>query len=246
MTKTLVPISTDDAATLSGLQKNSRTSVESYRLWFEYLRRATTRKELKVNRGYYKTWDLREKETFMYWWERIGQQVTLDRKRIPALIVSSDNANLIKQNTHINIAIPNNITATEAGELVRKLLLKNNHSRKIQVKYPEIRSGAEIRHLSLRSYLVCYDCYQFLLHHSDNSNAIELLKFVRRVYHKQYKLGKIIKDPLPSTLCGIGENPKNFEHVCRADDAQALNTVKRYVTKADQIIRSVAEGHFPD
>ncbi len=153
---------------------------------------------------------------------------------------------MVRQNTHINIAIPNNITATEAGELVRKLLLKNNHSRKIQVQYPEIRSGAEIRHLSLRTYLVCYDCYQHLLHNSDNLNLIELLKFVRRVYHAQYKLGKIIKDPLPSTLCGIGENPKNFEYVSRADDGQALNTVKRYVTKADQIIRSVAEGNFPD
>ncbi len=246
MANTLVPKSTYFQATLSGLEKNSRSSIESYRLWYEYLMRASTRKELKVNHPYYKTWDLRDKESFKYWWDRIGKQVTMDRKKIPALIVSPVNAKLVKQNTHINIAIPNNITATEAGELVRKLLLKNNHSRKIQINYPEIRDGAEIRHLSLRSYLVCYDCYQHLLHNSDNHSYIELLKFVRSVYHAQFKLGKIIKDPLPSTLCGLGFDPKNFDHVTRADDAQALATVKRYVAKADQIIKSVAEGKFPD
>ncbi len=246
MSKSLVPLALDYSDRFSAFANKSRNSKETYRLWYEYLDRARCRLDLTINTDYYRVWNLRENEQFYKWWERTGQNVTVDKNKIPAVVINPDNINTISPSTHINIAIPFNLTATEAGELVRKLLLSNNFKRQSIIDYPEIRKGAEIRHLSLRSYLICYDCYQAMLHNTSKVSYIELLKYVRRAYSLQYKLGKKLKDRLPSTLCGIGPDPKSFEHVSTKDDSQALATLRRYIIKADQIIRSVAEGHFPD
>ena len=58
------------------LLKNRTHSRESYRLWFEFLKRAIARDRNSVKLKLYKSWGDVESLSFNKWWDEIGNAVT--------------------------------------------------------------------------------------------------------------------------------------------------------------------------
>lgn len=225
---------------------NRANDRESYRLWFEFLKRAVSDPSVKVNLAIYKAWGRFAEQGFETWWRKTGSSVTgLEKQTFLEVVDQID-----KDSNDLYIRIPASVTTTQATSQLRAIL--SDRQRKAEaLKSPlRIRAGAEIRHAAFRSYLVTYDAHRLLSSRTQSLvSGKALLQEVRDLYADRLvrSIGGVSRgsqiDALPSPLYG---RPGLSQGVDRDTDAQAIATVLRYLKKANEVVRNVAQGKFPD
>lgn len=227
--------------------RNRIQSKESYRLWFEFLRRAIEDPSIKIDQTTYKAWGDVKSYKFGVWWRDIGSKVINLDEQLSVSVVEV--APRTDKSSYL-IRVPKTLTSTQAGNLVRKLLIERRHAPgalKLQLR---IREGAEIRASTFRAYLHTYDAHKELVAKLGvkGATARRLLIAVRRFYLdrvKKYETHNRKVDNLPQPLF-TGLNRKNFEHFDVLESATATAAVSRYLREARKIIANVAKGRFPD
>lgn len=224
-------------------------SKEAYRLWYEFLRRAIQRDAQAVDMSKYAQWGDVANTSFTKWWQQTGWPLV---KRNRVEIVRSGT---VVDESCLLISVPKSLTATDAGNIVRKLLLDHYaqaaHKPKRQTG-PQLTEGKEIKVRSFRAYLVTYDAYQRLLALQAAGKLTEvgknktsklklpaklLLDEVRKTYaakRQRYSKGVVKVDSLPNALADTADNY-----------AGALRAISRYAAHAEAIVRNVARGDFP-
>jgi hypothetical protein len=220
---------------------------ESYRLWFEFLKRAIDDPVVTVQLSTYKSWGKVQEMSFDTWWKKIGSSITsLDQQTYVERVTA-----IPKNSSDLFFRIPNSITTTQAVNQLRAMLTDLGHKSESIKSTLIIREGSEIRHHAVRAYLVTYDANKFLLGKSNRGRVKgkDLLQLVRDQYAQrmvQY-IGSVHRgsqvDSMPSALYGSRGVTKAVDP---NTDAQAIATVQRYLKKANEIIHHVANGRFPD
>ena len=235
--------------------KNS-TSKEAYRLWYEFLRRALRSNASAVDMARYAAWGDVANTAFTKWWQQTGWPLVAGSR-----VEIVDGKQAVRDNCLL-VSIPKSLNATDAGNVVRKLLLKHyaeiKHTPKRQTG-AQLTEGAEIKVRSFRAYLVTYDAYQRLLvlqaagklgevgknrtgKRGRPATALQvpgklLLEEVRKTYaakQQRYSKGIVKVDALPTALANTAYNY-----------AGALKAVRRYLANAEKVIQNVAKGEFP-
>lgn len=226
--------------------RNRAQSMESYRLWFEFLRRALDDKSTKVDMTIYKSWGDVQNYKFGVWWRDVGSKViNLDGQLEVSII---DSAPRVEKASYL-IRVPKTLTSTQAGNLVRKLLIERGHVAEKLKSSLRVREGAEIRASTYRAYLHTYDKNKQLIakHGERHATARNLLIALRRHYldrAKKYENHNWRVDNLPQPLF-TGLNRKNFDRFDVLESATATAAVSRYLREARKLIANVSIGRFP-
>lgn len=220
---------------------------ESYRLWFEFLKRAMNDSTVKLDKGKYTAWGDYAMLSFDSWWRQIGSAATSLEQQTFIEVVTK----IPKNSTDLFIRIPAAVTTTQAVNQLRAILSGAKRKATALETALRIREGAEIRHAAFRAYLVTYDAHQVLSRNCNGKRVSgdDLLREVRKLYSERtvkfmarVNAGQRV-DELPPSL--YGKKGASLR-VIRFDDAQAIAAVQRYLKKANEIIGNVAEGRFPD
>ncbi len=226
--------------------RNRAQSKESYRLWFEFLKRAIEDPSTRVALRVYQSWGDVQKYKFGVWWRDIGSKVINSDDQLAVSVVES--APRLEKASYL-IRVPKTLTSTQAGNRVRKLLIERGHVAINLKSSLRVREGAEIRASTYRAYLHTYDTHKKLVANRGAKFATprNLLIAVRRFYLdrvKRYANHNRKVDNLPLPLF-TGLNQRNFDHFDVLESATATAAVSRYLREARRIIASVAKGRFP-
>ena len=225
----------------------SRThSKESYRLWFEFLKRALAHDRASVKLQLYKSWGDVESYKFDKWWTEIGSHViNLDMKssvEIATDTFADDSSYLIR--------VPKSLNSTQAATQLRLLLTKSNHKPIFDKNILMVNGESEIRHSVFRAYLHTYDRHRELVLKNDGKRVTnkETLIAVRKFYiarYEKYKNRNWQADNLPSPLY-TAMNMDNLDDVHVLDSTTAISSIARYLREAEKIIEAVKNGKFPE
>jgi hypothetical protein len=229
----------------SNRRQNRTNSKESYRLWFEFLKRAIDNPNVKVELKHYKAWGDVSKYKFDKWWKEIGSKV-IDLDNQSTVSFATDGAT--EEGSYL-VRIPKTLTSTEAANQLRQLLLESNHKQVVLQSKLKIRHGAEIRPLTYRIYLITYDIWLDLTVKSDGKKVTykQVMIAVRKFYlarAAKHKNSKRRFDKLPSNL-QTAMNDKNLDDVDVLASSQVIATISRYVKETHKIMDNVAKGTFP-
>jgi hypothetical protein len=210
---------------------------EAFRLWFEYLRVALrssnpdVRKALKRSASYYKPWGNIATSRFDQWWREKGHLFEerstvrrLNRREAP----TDANALVIE----IPLTQPRAKLIAQIREIIQNAspVQKPSKGRMRPVAQYRLTAGAEPRLLALREMLTVYrDVY---LKNKDLGGS-DLLKTVHDFYRgrKNKRWAKVPTPLLYDEKYG--------------DNSTALRNMRRYITKAEQVMINVANGEFP-
>jgi hypothetical protein len=224
----------------------SRThSKESYRLWFEFLKRALAHDRASVKLQLYKSWGDVESYKFDKWWTEIGSHViNLDMKssvEIATDTFADDSSYLIR--------VPKSLNSTQAATQLRLLLTKHGHKPLVEKSNLKINGDNEIRHSVFRAYLHTYDRHRELVLKNNGKKVTnkETLIAVRKFYitrYAKYKNRNRLADNLPMPLY-TAMNMDNLDDVHVLDSTTAISAVARYLREAEKIIDAVKKGTFP-
>ena len=226
----------------------SRTNgKEAIRLWFEYLKRAASASNLKINDKYYDGWGDYKNTKFEKWWKENGEKLLPKSK-----VAIAKNATQKKE--FIQLSIPITLTPTDAANQVRDFLISHykeiGHIPKPKRNYT-LTEGAEIKVSALRAYLHTYDAHQQLISTTlkDKVTAKELLAEVRRFYlarSEKWKNTKRRVEGLPPALAGDIVYDKATNSVkTRGSDIGAERAIRRYLAIANNLVHAAAKGDFP-
>ncbi len=218
---------------------------ETLRIWYEFLQRALHHKNHKVDLQKYAQWKLKRNQPFEKWWSISGRNVL--KSILPATPFECTNFKSdISSEKYYLIAIPRQLTATDAGNYVRKLLLNKQVAHVKSSISASLSKDSEIRHNNLRKYLFAYDCHQKLLEEfrDERVSGANLLSMIRKSYLDN-NISPNLSERMPPALYGQGRSPDSYEYIYSDDDSQAIAAARRYVKKANQIILNVEKGHFP-
>lgn len=227
------------------LSSTQTSSKESYRLWFEFLKRAIAEDKRSVKLNLYKSWGDVESLNFNDWWSKIGSNVIdLDSKSKVAF--ASD---LEPNESSYLIRVPKSITSTLAATQLRQLLASNNHVPVLEKGKLRITEGVEIRHVIYRAYLHTYDRHKELADKNNGERVKhkDLLIAVRKFYlarQEKYKNKSRKVENLPSQLWDA-LNLDDLNDVDVLASAKSLATVGRYYKEAIKIMDAVKNGKFP-
>jgi hypothetical protein len=228
----------------------SAQSVEAYRLWFEFLKRAIALDRSKIRLDLYAAWGDVGSYEFERWWDEIGCRVI---ELHPARIEHVD-AGKADEVSYL-LRVPKSMTSTEISTQVRKYLISLGHQ-PLQVSNLRFKVGAEIRPRYFRALLHTYDQQKKLeeKYPDRKITGIELLKKVRRFYieteKKKGDTGKTADsvwrvDSIPPALI-TGMDHENPYEIDLIDNEGTIAAVKRYLRNANKIIEAVREGRFPE
>jgi hypothetical protein len=230
------------------IKKHSATrthSKESYRLWFQFLKRAIAKDKRSVKMSHYKTWGDVEIYSFNKWWDEIGCKV-----------INLDSNSKLEFATHADstdssylIRVPKSLTSTQASTQLRELLTSSNHKPIVDKQNLRITEGVEIRHSIYRAYLHTYDRHIELVQQSNGERVTnkETLIAVRKFYltrFEKYKKRNQTVENLPSQLWDA-LNLDDLDDVDVLATAKSLATIGRYLREANKIIDAVRIGKFP-
>lgn len=220
---------------------------EAIRLWFEFLNRANDVPNLKVNAKYYEGWGDYTNTKFEKWWKVNGDTLFPKNK---VEITKGHFSN----NAAIQLTVPIALTATEAANQVRDLLITHykviGHNPKPNRVY-SLTEGAEIKVSALRAYLHTYDAHHQLINSKTGGNvtAKELLAEVRRFYlarSEKWKKTKRKVEGLPPALAGDLFYDKSTNTVKSiGSDIGAERAIRRYLLIANNLVHAAAKGDFP-
>ena len=226
--------------------QNRTQSKESYRLWFEFLKRALAHDRASVKLNLYKSWGDVESYKFDKWWTEIGCNViNLDIKS--NVEFASDTQ--ADESSYL-IRVPKSLNSTQAATQLRLLLTKSNHKPIIDKHILKINGDNEIRHSVFRAYLHTYDRHRELVLKNDGKKVTnkETLIAVRKFYiarYAKYKNRNRLADNLPMPLY-TAMNMDNLDDVHVLDSTTAISAIARYLREANQIISAVSVGKFPE
>ena len=223
------------------------TGKEAIRLWFEFLKRATSTPNLKVNNKYYEGWGDYANTKFETWW-KINGDALFPRTNVEIAKRYLSNAEVVQ------LSVPMSLTPTAAANQVRDLLIAHyktiGHQPKPRRHY-QLTEGAEIKVSALRAYLHTYDIHQKLLANSSSQKvpAKVVLAEVRRFYlarSAKWKHTKRKVESLPMALAGDVEYDQINDVVkTLGSDVGAERAIRRYLQIADKLINAAALGDFP-
>jgi hypothetical protein len=226
--------------------QNRTHSKESYRLWFEFLKRALAEDRASVKLNLYKSWGDVEKYKFNKWWTEIGSHViNLDSKS--HVEIATD--------THVDdssylIRVPKTLTSTQAATQLRELLTASSHKPIIEKNGLRVNESKEIRHIAYRAYLHTYDRHRELVLKNNGKKVTnkETLIAVRKFYiarYEKYKNRNWQADNLPTPLY-TAMNMNNLDDVHVLDSTTAISAIARYLREAEKIVEAVKNGKFPE
>ncbi len=229
-------------------QSRSKTrsqSKESYRLWFEFLKRAIAKDKRKVKLTLYRSWGDVESLSFNKWWDEIGNAVTSSNQSSKVNFASSTTTD----DTSYLISVPKSLTSTQAATQLRELLTSSKHTAVSVKKNLSIAEGVEIRHNIYRAYLHTYDRYVEIYSANDGAKVAnkDLLIAVRKFYiarYAKYKNRNRKAENLPSQLWDA-LNMDDLDEIDVLASAKSLATIGRYLREANKIIDAVKVGKFP-
>ena len=226
--------------------QNRTQSKESYRLWFEFLKRALAEDRASVKLYLYKSWGDVESYKFNKWWTEIG-----------SLVINLDSKSHVEiaTDTHIDdssylIRVPKTLTSTQAATQLRELLTTNNHKPIIEKNGLRVNETKEIRHISYRAYLHTYDRHRELVLKNDGKRVTnkETLIAVRKFYiarYEKFKNRHWQADNLPTPLY-TAMKMDNLDDVHVLNSTTAISAIARYLREAEKIIHAVKNGKFPE
>ena len=235
-------------ATKSKSKSRSATrthSKESYRLWFEFLKRAIAKDKRSVKLSLYKSWGDVASLSFNKWWTEIGSKViNLDSKS--KLEFATDT---VADNSSYLVRVPKSLTSTQASTQLRELLTSSKHKPIIDKANLRVSEGVEIRHSIYRAYLHTYDKHRELENKSNSERVTnkETLIAVRKFYlarHEKYKNHNRKVENLPPQLWDALK-VDDLDDVDVLATATSLATIGRYLREANKIIDAVKVGKFP-
>jgi hypothetical protein len=220
---------------------------EAYRLWYEFLKRALSDKNIIIDRDFYNEWGEIENTNFKVFWQQMGDRLLSSQH----LVLGNEKQN---GSAVINIQVPMSLTPTQAANELRALLIeyyeKIKHTPKAERSYA-ISDGSEIKVSNYRAYLRAYDIKKKLLEKErrDVTN-LEVLNELRIFYLKRtamYAKTNRKVESMPIALRnGMSINPLTNENVnYGGEQKEAVRAVKRYLEMANSIIKNVAIGKFP-
>ncbi len=243
---------------------------ESFRLWFEFLKRAYKTPGLEVDTCVYSSWGSVADTPFDNWWKNGGRSLLVPRTRVTLL--GEDGV----PEQHLALSVPLSLTPTQAANELRALLIAHyaatGHTPK-PVQHFQLTEGAEIKVAAFRAYLHTYDAFLRVLEQGSSITATnrtgkrdksrkaiagsalpvsgkELLDEVRRFYlarTERWKNTRRVVEGLPTALAhGLQVNPVTGQKLNFAgDESAALRTVKRYFVSAQRLVHNAARGEFP-
>jgi hypothetical protein len=226
------------------MKHNAQTKLtarrENYRLWFEYLRLAkkSTNKKvieaLKRSAAFYEPWGDVESEKFDAWWKRAGHLFE-ERYAVRKLGL---NEQPIDPNSLV-VEIPLNQSPTKLARLVKPIIeeawAEQNKERKRKNKTVASASyhltvGAEPKLRTIRDMLTVYGNVYLKNPHLQGRELLEAID----TYYKKRKQKRFAKVPMALVLPGTN-----------TDIDTPMRNLRRYITKAENIVLNVANGEFP-
>jgi hypothetical protein len=235
-------------ATKSKSKSRSATrthSKESYRLWFEFLKRAIAKDKRSVKLSLYKSWGDVASLSFNKWWTEIGSKViNLDSKS--KLEFATDT---VADNSSYLVRVPKSLTSTQAATQLRELLTSSKHKPIVDKTNLRVTEGVEIRHSIYRAYLHTYDRHRELVDKSNGERVTnkETLIAVRKFYlarHEKYKNHNRKVENLPPQLWDALK-VDDLDDVDVLATAKSTATIGRYLREANKIVDAVSDGKFP-
>jgi hypothetical protein len=214
---------------------------EAYRLWFEYLRVALKSPEkevqdtLKRSKEFYAPWGAVANTKFDKWWKENGH-LFADKyvvRQISPGEKPTDPDSLV-------VEIPLTQSPTELTKRVRVIIQhawsdrerQSRKSKRRPTSEYKLSAGAEPKLRAVREMLTVYrDAYLKNKHKSLRGS--DLLEEVDRLYfgRKNKRWAKVPTPLLYDRKYG--------------DNSVALRNLRRYIQKAEKIVRNVANGEFP-
>lgn len=231
-----------------GESMKKSTSKESIRLWFEFLKRASSDPKITVNKEFYEPWGDYSNQTFNIWWEQHAQPL-FERKTIELA------ERHVNDGEHLHLKVPMSMTPTEAANKVRELLIDHyqsiGHVPRSSYSY-SLTDGVEIRISAFRAYLHTYDINQKLKlarPQEDSVTAKELLAEVRRFYlmrTNRWKNSKRTVEGLPMALAGDFSFDSETKTITNPKhDVTGIRNIRRYLHIAQRLVEAAAIGDFP-
>jgi hypothetical protein len=226
------------------MKENAQTRLtsrrENYRLWFEYLRlakKSTDKKvidALKRSSTLYDPWGDVVSQGFHTWWKLKGHlfEERHTVRRLETTERPSDPRSLV-------VEIPLNQSPTKLTRKVKALIEEawNEQNKEQKRKSKTVASadfhltyGSEPKLRAIREMLTVYgDVYL----KNPKLRGRELLKAIE-IYYKKRKQKRFARVPMALVLPGSN-----------ADISTPMRNLRRYITKAEQIVLNVANGQFP-
>ena len=223
------------------------TGKEAIRLWYEFLKRAAEKPNLKINTKYYEGWGDYANTKFETWWS-VNSDALFPRNKVEIA------KRYLSDGDFVQLSVPMSLTPTAAANQVRDLLIAHyktiGHHPKPRRDY-QLTQGAEIKVSALRAYLHTYDIHQKILANSKSQKvpAKVVLAEVRRFYlarSSKWKNSKRKVEGLPMALAGDLEYDELSDVVtAQGNDVGAERAIRRYLKIADNLINAAAKGDFP-
>jgi hypothetical protein len=213
---------------------------ESFRLWFEYLRlakKSTDRKvveALKRSAAFYEPWGGVESEKFDAWWKRAGHLFE-ERYAVRKLGLNEQPS----APNSLVVEIPLNQSPTKLARLVKPIIeeawAEQNKESKRKNKTVASASyhlavGAEPKLRTIREMLTVYGNVYLKNSHLKGRELLEAID----TYYKKRKQKRFAKVPMALSLPGTN-----------TDIDTPMRNLRRYITKAENIVLNVANGEFP-
>lgn len=235
-------------ATKSKSKSRSATrthSKESYRLWFEFLKRAIAKDKRSVKLSLYKSWGDVANLSFNKWWTEVGSKV-INLNSKSKLEFAKDT--VVDDSSYL-VRVPKSLTSTQASTQLRELLTSSKHKPINDKTNLRVTEGVEIRHSIYRAYLHTYDRHRELFNKSSGERVTnkETLIAVRKFYlarHEKYKNHNRKVENLPPQLWDALK-VDDLDDVDVLATATSLATIGRYLREANKIIDAVRIGKFP-
>jgi hypothetical protein len=209
---------------------------EAYRLWFEYLRVARNssiaevKKALKQSAPFYAPWGDISAMKFDHWWKHKGNLFE-DKYVVRRLSAGESPSNLDSLIIEVPLSRSPTMLIKDVKALIQEVFATQTRAMKKSKKAPtsayRLTEGAEPKLLAVREMLTVYrDVYL----KNKGLRGTDLLDKVHAHYLARKRKAKI-PNPLLSDKYG--------------DKSVALRNMRRYITKAERVMRNVASGQFP-
>ena len=229
-------------------------SIEPYRLWFEFLKRAKAR-GMKISKDYSAWGDT--SVGFRRWWSERGSKLIT----VVANGVDLANSQTINDKNYYLFAIPKHLSPRQTRDEAERLMkrLKAEHGQiKLNARW-HLSEDAALKLESYRAYLHALECHDKLVKKAiaegktaKDVQLVEVLAALRLYYIKKHDRYKGEGDFMPQRLThGDGGHETDPSKIIVSDHShpkvatQSINAVRDYLRKANEIMERVANGSFP-
>ena len=225
---------------------------EPFRLWYEFLNRAKAR-GMKVHKDYAAWGDT--SMTFDNWWKARGSELIC----VVANGVDLATDATIDDDNYYLFAIPKHLsprqTRVEAEALMKRL--KDEHGQvKLNTRW-RLTENAAPKLDSFRTYLHALDCKDKLVKQAiaqgkteRDVRIVDVLAALRLYYIKKHERYKGKGDIMPPRLMHGGRETDPSKIVVSDQEdpnvaTQAINGVRDYLKRGEELLETVASGQFP-